>query len=128
MPIGKSELYSSLWRSCTELRGGTNASQYKDLGGTHTTAWAYGLEASVVLLHYGSEEFRKTDLSGSTSAVLGGINTFDYPRSKYSFRWLLYRVLYSPLADQLWSVLNTTTKKEAPLNVSIGLIKCNGQG
>ena len=26
----KSELYSSLWQSCDELRGGMDASQYKD--------------------------------------------------------------------------------------------------
>jgi type I restriction enzyme M protein len=30
MTIKKSELYSSLWRSCDELRGGMDASQYKD--------------------------------------------------------------------------------------------------
>lgn len=30
MPIKKSELYSSLWKSCNELRGGMDASQYKD--------------------------------------------------------------------------------------------------
>jgi type I restriction enzyme M protein len=30
MPIKKSELYSSLWQSCDELRGGKDASQYKD--------------------------------------------------------------------------------------------------
>src|SRR5881394_31395 len=30
MPIRKSELYSSLWFSCDELRGGMDASQYKD--------------------------------------------------------------------------------------------------
>ena len=29
MPIKKSELYSSLWQSCDELRGGMDASQYK---------------------------------------------------------------------------------------------------
>jgi type I restriction enzyme M protein len=29
MPIKKSELYSSLWKSCDELRGGMDASQYK---------------------------------------------------------------------------------------------------
>jgi len=29
-PIKKSDLYSSLWASCDELRGGTDASQYKD--------------------------------------------------------------------------------------------------
>ena len=30
MAIKKSELYSSLWASCNELRGGMDASQYKD--------------------------------------------------------------------------------------------------
>jgi type I restriction enzyme M protein len=30
MAIKKSELYSSLWKRCDELRGGMDASQYKD--------------------------------------------------------------------------------------------------
>jgi hypothetical protein len=30
MALQKSELYSSLWKSCDELRGGMDASQYKD--------------------------------------------------------------------------------------------------
>ncbi len=30
MPLKKSELYSSLWQSCDELRGGMDASQNKD--------------------------------------------------------------------------------------------------
>ena len=30
MPVKKSELYSSLWKGCDELRGGMDASQYKD--------------------------------------------------------------------------------------------------
>jgi len=30
MAIKKSELYSSLWQSCDQLRGGMDASQYKD--------------------------------------------------------------------------------------------------
>ncbi len=30
MPLKKSDLYSSLWASCDELRGGMNASQYND--------------------------------------------------------------------------------------------------
>ena len=30
MAVKKSDLYSSLWQSCDELRGGMDASQYKD--------------------------------------------------------------------------------------------------
>ena len=30
MALKKSDLYSSLWKSCDELRGGMDASQYKD--------------------------------------------------------------------------------------------------
>ena len=30
MALKKSQLYSSLWESCDELRGGMDASQYKD--------------------------------------------------------------------------------------------------
>lgn len=30
MTLRKSDLYSSLWKSCDELRGGMDASQYKD--------------------------------------------------------------------------------------------------
>ena len=30
MALKKSELYSKLWASCDELRGGMDASQYKD--------------------------------------------------------------------------------------------------
>jgi type I restriction enzyme M protein len=30
MTIKKSDLYRSLWKSCDELRGGMDASQYKD--------------------------------------------------------------------------------------------------
>ena len=30
MPRRKPHLYSSLWKSCDELRGGMDASQYKD--------------------------------------------------------------------------------------------------
>src|SRR5690606_18373137 len=30
MPLKKSALYSSLWQSCDALRGGMDASQYKD--------------------------------------------------------------------------------------------------
>ena len=36
MPIKKSDLYSKLWASCDELRGGMDASQYKD----YVLVWA----------------------------------------------------------------------------------------
>ncbi len=32
MALKKSQLYSSLWQSCDELRGGMDASQYQGLG------------------------------------------------------------------------------------------------
>ena len=35
MAIKKSDLYSSLWQSCDELRGGMDASQYKDYVPVH---------------------------------------------------------------------------------------------
>ena len=37
MALKKSELYSSLWSSCDELRGGMDASQYKELEPTHNS-------------------------------------------------------------------------------------------
>ena len=48
MAIKKSDLYSSLWASCDELRGGMDASQYKDyvlfmLFKTKDKAWACDL-------------------------------------------------------------------------------------
>ncbi|MEM7039442.1 MAG: type I restriction-modification system subunit M N-terminal domain-containing protein, partial [Bacteroidota bacterium] len=30
MAVKKSELYASIWKSCDQLRGGMDASQYKD--------------------------------------------------------------------------------------------------
>ena len=38
MALKKSQLYSSLWQSCDELRGGMDASQYKDYVQVRTTA------------------------------------------------------------------------------------------
>ena len=32
MVLKKSHLYSSLWKSCDDLRGGMDASQHKDYG------------------------------------------------------------------------------------------------
>lgn len=39
MALKKSELYSSLWSSCDELRGGMDASQYKDCCLCLTLIW-----------------------------------------------------------------------------------------
>ena len=36
MPLRKSHLYSSLWQSCDQLRGGVDASQYKEGQRTQT--------------------------------------------------------------------------------------------
>lgn len=49
MAIKKSELYSSLWASCDELRGGMDASQYKD----------YVL--SMLFIKYISDKYADTD-------------------------------------------------------------------
>jgi hypothetical protein len=39
MAIKKSDLYSSLWASCDQLRGGMDASQYKDFVALLTRHW-----------------------------------------------------------------------------------------
>ncbi|WP_246605379.1 type I restriction-modification system subunit M N-terminal domain-containing protein [Sphaerospermopsis torques-reginae] len=51
MAIKKSELYSSLWKSCDELRGGMDASQYKNyvLVLLFTQVASYGEERSLRL-------------------------------------------------------------------------------
>jgi len=50
MAIKKSELYSSLWKSCDELRGSMDASQYKDyvLVLLFVCFWARGFFVSTV--------------------------------------------------------------------------------
>ena len=65
MALKKSELYSSLWQSCDELRGGMDASQYKDyvlvllldpantsvtLGTLTRAAWALGRKVKIELV------------------------------------------------------------------------------
>ncbi len=46
MPIKKSDLYSKLWASCDELRGGMDASQYKDYCLTWTLKYPPSTSAS----------------------------------------------------------------------------------
>jgi hypothetical protein len=51
MALKKSELYSSLWSSCDELRGGMDASQYKD-----SLLLKVGDEAGTPVTLYGQEK------------------------------------------------------------------------
>lgn len=56
MAIKKNELYSSLWASCDKLRGGMDASQYKDyiltlLFVKYTT---YGHQSGILCPHVGN--------------------------------------------------------------------------
>ena len=51
MALKKSQLYSSLWSSCDELRGGMDASQYKD----------YVQECRVSLVNPSGGSCRRTD-------------------------------------------------------------------
>ncbi|HPR17631.1 MAG TPA: type I restriction-modification system subunit M N-terminal domain-containing protein, partial [Candidatus Cloacimonadota bacterium] len=58
MAIKKSELYSSLWKSCDELRGGMDASQYKDyvlvlLFLKYVTDKYYGKEDAIIIIPEG---------------------------------------------------------------------------
>jgi hypothetical protein len=39
MALKKSQIYSTLWRSCDELRGGMDASRYKDYVLTLLFVW-----------------------------------------------------------------------------------------
>ena len=52
MAIKKSQLYASLWQSCDELRGGMDASQYKD----------YIL--TLLFMKYVSDKFDKNPYAG----------------------------------------------------------------
>ena len=52
MPIKKSDLYASIWKSCDQLRGGMDASQYKD----------YVL--TILFLKYVSDKFAGRDVEG----------------------------------------------------------------
>lgn len=61
MAIKKTELYNSLWRSCDELRGGMDASQYKDyilvllFVKYVSDKWAGKMDAPVVVPEVGPE-------------------------------------------------------------------------
>ena len=60
MPLRKSDLYSSLWKSCDELRGGMDASQYKD----------YIL--TLLFMKYVSDKYAESDDLADIAAPPGG--------------------------------------------------------
>ena len=60
MPLRKSHLYSSLWKSCDELRGGMDASQYKD----------YVL--TLLFMKYVSDKYAGTDDFADITVPPGG--------------------------------------------------------
>lgn len=71
MAIKKSELYSSLWSSCDDLRGGMDASEYKNF---EAVPFLYVLpQASLVghpnFLHYAAR--------GGVAAKVGSVNTVE---------------------------------------------------
>jgi type I restriction enzyme M protein len=65
MVVKKSELYSSIWSSCDELRGGRDASQYKDY------------VPALLFIKYvsdrfaGRSNFQVADINGSARAARG---------------------------------------------------------
>ena len=60
MPLRKSHLYSSLWQSCDQLRGGMDASQYKD----------YVL--TLLFMKYVSDKYAGTDDFADITVPPGG--------------------------------------------------------
>ena len=60
MPLRKSHLYSSLWKSCDELRGGMDASQYKD----------YIL--TLLFMKYVSDKYAESDEFADITVPSGG--------------------------------------------------------
>ena len=60
MPLRKSQLYSSPWKSCDELRGGMDASQYKD----------YIL--TLLFMKYASDKYAGSDDSADITLPPGG--------------------------------------------------------
>ena len=74
MALRKSQLYSSIWASCDELRGGMDASQYKDyvlvlLFVKYGVKYAGKSNVLVEIPEGGS--FSDINLSGKTISVKG---------------------------------------------------------
>ncbi|MAT40102.1 MAG: type I restriction endonuclease subunit M [Ectothiorhodospiraceae bacterium] len=70
MAIKKSELYSSIWASCDELRGGMDASQYKD----------YVL--FMLFIKYVSDKYAKTELMAPPVVIPKGASFEDMVQLK----------------------------------------------
>lgn len=79
MAIKKSELYSSIWKSCDALRGGMDASQYKDyvlvlLFMKYVSDWYDGKEDALIEIPKGGSFRDMVALIGSKD-IGEGINT-----------------------------------------------------
>ena len=76
MAIKKTELYSSLWASCDELRGGMDASQYKNYILTRLG------DADVVFLDTRTpEEYRGVNLRAARGGHIPGAINFDWVKA-----------------------------------------------
>jgi type I restriction enzyme M protein len=92
MAIKKSELYSSLWASCDALRGGMDASQYKDYGQEKDAATS-GLARMNMILH------------DNPGALIMQGNTLADPKFKdgEALKSFDYVVANPPFSDKRWS-------------------------
>ena len=74
MTLRKSDLYGSLWKSCDELRGGMDASQYKDYVLT-LLFMKYVSDKAAVQTNEGSPDASyPTRLLGPTASLLADIH------------------------------------------------------
>jgi type I restriction enzyme M protein len=94
MALKKSELYSSLWASCDELRGGMDASQYKDYVLVLLfVKYVSGLARMNMILHdYATADIKQGNTIASPLFLDGdSLKTFDYV------------VANPPFSDKRWS-------------------------
>ena len=112
MALKKSQLYAFLWQSCDELRGGMDASQYKDV----TNA---GLARLNMILH----DFpTATILNGNTLAAPKfkegeGLRTYDFVVATFPFSDKTWRTGLIPEEDTYerftWGVPPADTRLDA---------------